>query len=405
MYQIDVPTAIAGLPTPAAEGTAGFFTDGNPATGTPATIVPADFLNMMMQELINVALEGAAPLSKSSYTQVRDAISNMVANASAGVGQVTNVTGVAPINSSGGATPAISISAATDSAPGSMSAADKTKLDGIAAGATANAGTVTAVTVTSANGVSASVANQGTTPALTIALGAITPTSISCGGTVSGAGANFSGTSTFAKVNSSIGTDSRSFNVPNVHGNAGAHYGGVVQGIYSVYNAYYNGVWNQEDATQAAGGYNFSSSNGSHSFMYSAPGGTMTTVASIDSSGGFTCTTMNATSSDRRLKRNIRKFAPRPLHRSVPFVSYVLKENGWHGLGSIAQRMQNTAPEHVGEFDWHGKKRLSLNYAGAAYEQAMWAGRELDRQAKLIEKQAKLITKLEARLAKLERRA
>src|SRR5690348_5402080 len=185
MYQIDVPTAVAGLPTPAAEGTAGFFTDGNPAAGTPATIVPADFLNMMMQELINVALEGTAPLSKSSYTQVRDAISNMVANASAGVGQVTNVTGVSPINSSGGATPAISISAATDSAPGSMSAADKTKLDGIAAGATANAGTVTAVTVASANGVSASVANQGTTPQLTISLGAITPTSISCTGNIS----------------------------------------------------------------------------------------------------------------------------------------------------------------------------------------------------------------------------
>ncbi|MDE2270550.1 MAG: tail fiber domain-containing protein, partial [Xanthomonadaceae bacterium] len=110
-------------------------------------------------------------------------------------------------------------------------------------------------------------------------------------------------------------------------------------------------------------------------------------------------------SSDRRLKRDIKKFEPRPLHRSVPFVSFVLKENGWHGLGSIAQVMQKTAPEHVGDFDWHGKKRLSLNYAGAAYEQAIWAGHELDRQAKLLEKQAKLIAKLEARLANLERAA
>jgi hypothetical protein len=58
---------------------------------------------------------------------------------------VTSVTGTAPIVSSGGATPAISISAATTSAAGSMSAADKSKLDGIASGATANTGTVTSV--------------------------------------------------------------------------------------------------------------------------------------------------------------------------------------------------------------------------------------------------------------------
>jgi len=45
--------------------------------------------------------------------------------------QVTAVSGTAPIVSSGGTTPAISISAATTADPGSMSAADKTKLDGI----------------------------------------------------------------------------------------------------------------------------------------------------------------------------------------------------------------------------------------------------------------------------------
>ncbi len=44
-------------------------------------------------------------------------------------GTVTNVTGTAPIVSSGGTTPAISITAATGSAAGSMSAADKAKLD------------------------------------------------------------------------------------------------------------------------------------------------------------------------------------------------------------------------------------------------------------------------------------
>ncbi|MEI8049707.1 MAG: hypothetical protein WCI92_20215 [Bacteroidota bacterium] len=56
-------------------------------------------------------------------------------SASAG-GSVTGVTGTAPIVSSGGAAPVISISAATASVAGSMSAADKTKLDGIATGTT-----------------------------------------------------------------------------------------------------------------------------------------------------------------------------------------------------------------------------------------------------------------------------
>lgn len=181
MYQIDVATAAGSLPVPAAAGNPGFFTDGNPGTGTPATIVPADFLNMVMQELINVVNEGGIPLSKTSYTQVRDAIANMIAagGGGGGSGTVTAVTGIAPINSSGGVAPAISISAATAAAAGST-------------GATANTGTVRSVTVVSANGVSATVANQGTTPALTISLGAITPSSVSSSGTVSGTSLNLS---------------------------------------------------------------------------------------------------------------------------------------------------------------------------------------------------------------------
>jgi hypothetical protein len=46
---------------------------------------------------------------------------------------VTSVSGSAPIASSGGATPAISIAAATTSAAGSMSSTDKTKLDALSA--------------------------------------------------------------------------------------------------------------------------------------------------------------------------------------------------------------------------------------------------------------------------------
>jgi len=81
-------------------------------------------------------------------------------------GGVTSVTGTSPIASSGGATPAISISAATTGAAGSMSSADKTKLDGIAAGA--QPGTVTGVT-----GTAPIVSSGGTTPGVSISAATI----------------------------------------------------------------------------------------------------------------------------------------------------------------------------------------------------------------------------------------
>lgn len=59
-------------------------------------------------------------------------------------GTVTNVSGTSPISvSSQSTTPVISISAASGSAAGSMSSAHYTKLEGIAANATANAATTT----------------------------------------------------------------------------------------------------------------------------------------------------------------------------------------------------------------------------------------------------------------------
>jgi hypothetical protein len=71
---------------------------------------------------------------------------------------VASVSGLAPIASSGGTMPVVSIAAATDVAAGSMSAADKTKLDGIVAGAAVSAVTGTAPIVSSG----------GDTPAISI---------------------------------------------------------------------------------------------------------------------------------------------------------------------------------------------------------------------------------------------
>jgi hypothetical protein len=78
MYQYDDSTAVSTLPTPAAPGTAGYFTDGNPASGAPATRLRSDFMNMIMMELLNVATAGGQTPSKSTYNQVLTAIQSMI---------------------------------------------------------------------------------------------------------------------------------------------------------------------------------------------------------------------------------------------------------------------------------------------------------------------------------------
>ena len=79
-------------------------------------------------------------------------------------GTVTGVTGTAPVVSSGGTAPAISMAAASAGVNGYMTGVYATKLDGIAAGATANTGTVTGVT-----GTAPVVSSGGTAPAISMA--------------------------------------------------------------------------------------------------------------------------------------------------------------------------------------------------------------------------------------------
>jgi len=79
-----------------------------------------------------------------------------------GSGTVTGVTGTAPVVSSGGAAPAISMPQATTSVDGYLSATDWTTFNN------KGSGTVTSVSVVSANGLAGTVATATTTPAITL---------------------------------------------------------------------------------------------------------------------------------------------------------------------------------------------------------------------------------------------
>jgi hypothetical protein len=123
-------------------------------------------------------------------------------------------------------------------------------------------GSVTSVSVTTANGVSGTVATATTTPAISLTLGAITPSSVAATGTVGGS--NLSGTNTGDQT--------------NITGNAG-----TVTTISGQVAAGTNVSLSGSGTTSSP--YTISSSN---------PGGTVTSVSSSGATG-LTLTTTNAT--------------------------------------------------------------------------------------------------------------
>src|SRR6187402_2011916 len=77
MFRIDNTTVAGTLPAPTPVGTPGYFTDGSAAGGIPATIVSAEFLNMIQEELANAVIGAGLTLSKTSFNQLSTAMAGI----------------------------------------------------------------------------------------------------------------------------------------------------------------------------------------------------------------------------------------------------------------------------------------------------------------------------------------
>lgn len=89
MQRIDGADVHGSLPTPGATVAPGYFTEGNPGGGVPATAVTADWLNGVQEELAALITMEGASLSKSNLAQVKTILERVKALQGSGSGVVT----------------------------------------------------------------------------------------------------------------------------------------------------------------------------------------------------------------------------------------------------------------------------------------------------------------------------
>ena len=121
---------------------------------------------------VTIAIRAASPTQSGSMSSTDKAkLDGVAANATANDGDVTSVTVSAPLVGGGNEGDlTVALPDATTTASGAMSSTDKTKLDGVAAGATANTGDITEV------GTTAPLTGGGVSGSVTVAIRAATAT-------------------------------------------------------------------------------------------------------------------------------------------------------------------------------------------------------------------------------------
>ena len=96
MHRIDNATAAVALPTPGAAGTEGYFTQGSPTGGVPATVVDADWLNMVQEELRSVVVAGGETPTKGTNNQLLAAIQAIAQGFTQPTGVIDHFFGTTP---------------------------------------------------------------------------------------------------------------------------------------------------------------------------------------------------------------------------------------------------------------------------------------------------------------------
>lgn len=101
MYKIDIATATDALPPATAPGPKpnSYFEDKDPASGVAGTVVPAEFMNMIQEEVCNVITDAQSglTLNKSLRNQLIQAIKNIIDSRSSAIPSGT-VTATAALN-------------------------------------------------------------------------------------------------------------------------------------------------------------------------------------------------------------------------------------------------------------------------------------------------------------------
>ena len=356
---IDVTGAITWnaitIPAPTASGTGFLKQDGTWATPTSSGVtsitgtapVSASASTGAVTISMAAATASVNGYMTSTYASKLDGIAT---GATANTGTVTGVTATAPVASSGGAAPVISMAAATASVNGYMTSTYASKLDGIASGATANsAGTGISI---SSGAIALNTALAADTVLFT--------NNQKIGGVTIGTASAIGGFQATAQL--SAGFFTKTLN---------AIAGGLV-GVYLTNTEDANGVvvtsaFKHTSSSAARPDLGENTTGGRWGTIYAATG---------NFSGDITAF------SDAKLKTNIETITdPFKAMDDVYGSTYDRIDTGEKGMGFIAQKFQKHYPDIVKENDQGTLSLKYLNIIAILWEQ----NRELNSRLKALE--------------------